>query len=129
MHYDGVPAGYKAGYKARAEMAPDLAVLNAAAVDVFMEAADAKPDMVAAFPLLTKHAEHFPPTYIAICGQDTLRDDGVLMERKLREAGVKTKFDQYDGFPHYFWIFPTLAATNKFVGNTIGAIHWILTQP
>lgn len=31
--------------------------------------------------------------YIQICGADILRDEGLLYEKKLKEAGVKTKLD------------------------------------
>ena len=34
-----------------------------------------------------------PPAYLQICGWDPLRDEGLLYEKLMRDAGVKTKLD------------------------------------
>ncbi|KXJ90039.1 Alpha/Beta hydrolase protein [Microdochium bolleyi] len=47
-------------------------------------------------------AATMPPTYIQVAGQDPLRDDGIVFEKVLREAGVKTRLDAYKGVPHGF---------------------------
>lgn len=38
--------------------------------------------------------------------EDTLRDDGRLMKDALQSAGVNVKFEEFVGYPHYFWTFP-----------------------
>lgn len=48
-----------------------------------------------------------PKSYITISGQDTLRDDGRLLVEALQEGGVKVKYDEFPGYPHYFWTFPS----------------------
>lgn len=62
------------------------------------------------FPGLADDEEiaKFPPTYIVNAQKDCFRDDGFLLEKRLKEAGVPTKLDYYDGLPHYFhgWSFP-----------------------
>jgi len=58
-------------------------------------------------PLLHKKIKDLPKTYIAVCGQDTLRDDGRLFKAALDEAGVPNLYDEYTGYPHWFWAYPS----------------------
>jgi len=44
-------------------------------------------------PLLFPDLEGLPATYIQVCGMDPLRDEAILYERLLKEAGVRTKID------------------------------------
>ena len=80
----------------------------------------------AQFPALSKNIAQYPPTYIATCEFDPLRDDGKVMELVLEKAGVKVKSDYYEGYPHYFWIFPSISDGQKFVQNTIEGIRFVL---
>src|ERR1700761_740243 len=57
-------------------------------------------------PLLHPSLKKLPKVYITGCDKDTLRDDARLMVEALKEAGVPVKFDEYAGYPHYFWTFP-----------------------
>jgi len=48
------------------------------------------------------------------------------MEYALNKAGVKVKSDYYEGYPHYFWTFPSISDGQKFIQNMIAGIHFIL---
>lgn len=41
-----------------------------------------------------------PPTWIAIAGQDMLSIEGIAFAGKLRDAGVRTTINTYEGTPH-----------------------------
>jgi len=53
----------------------------------FAESVEAMEDDPSVFVLLSRHLEVFPPTYIAVCEVDPLRDDGIIMGHILKEAG------------------------------------------
>lgn len=54
------------------------------------------------FPGLAEDLSEFPPSYIVAAEKDCFRDDGLLLNWMLEQAGIKTKLDYYEGLPHYF---------------------------
>ena len=51
----------------------------------------APPTDVRLSPLLAPSHANLPPAFIQAMGQDVLKDDAVVYEKVLREAGVSTK--------------------------------------
>lgn len=67
--------------------------------------------------------------FFQVGGLDPLRDEAVLYDRKLREAGVLTRFELYSGYGHMFWTnYPELEESTKFVQDTLKGMRWLLTQ-
>lgn len=79
------------------------------------------------FVTLSRHLSSYPPVYIATCEKDILRDDGVVLERALGDAGVKrVKRDHYVGFPHYFFVFPSVKTGRTFILNVVRGVRFVL---
>ncbi|TCD70239.1 hypothetical protein EIP91_004420 [Steccherinum ochraceum] len=57
-----------------------------------------------------------PPTYLLIAGLDVLRDEGILYERLIREAGVKTRLTILH-----------LSASKKFEQDLQDGVAWLLS--
>jgi len=51
-------------------------------------------------PLLAEEFKEFPPTYISVAGCDPLRDQGIMLAKKMDAAGVNVKFEVMGGYPH-----------------------------
>lgn len=67
--------------------------------------------------------------YLQVAGLDPLRDEAVLYDRKLREAGVLTRFDLYAGHGHMFWTnYPELKRSTEFVEDTLKGMRWLLEK-
>ncbi|KAK0761520.1 hypothetical protein N5P37_006473 [Trichoderma harzianum] len=66
-----------------------------------------------------------PPTLVMVCGDDALRDQGLIYQQKLDRLGVPTKLNAYAGYPHVFWIFPDLAMSKKWYQDLLEGLQWL----
>jgi acetyl esterase/lipase len=67
--------------------------------------------------------------FFQVGGLDPLRDEAVLYDRVLREAGVLTRFELYAGYGHMFWTnYPELEESEKFVRDTLAGVKWLLEK-
>lgn len=127
-HPTSVPAEYKSHYTAYTENGSGVPIIDAESMQIFFETAGADPHDEKTFVTLSRDLGRFPPTYIATCGKDPLRDDGKVLEMMLKKEGVKTKSDFYAGVPHYFWLFPGIQGGEEFLGNVVKGAQWVLAN-
>ncbi|KAH7409776.1 Alpha/Beta hydrolase protein [Phaeosphaeria sp. MPI-PUGE-AT-0046c] len=73
--------------------------------------------------------EGAPKAFFQVGGIDPLRDEAVMYDRVLREAGVLTRFELYSGFGHMFWTnYPELEESAEFVKDTLKGMKWLLEK-
>lgn len=70
----------------------------------------------------------FPPTVLLTCSKDCMRDDSVVLEAALKDAGVPVWSKQYKGMPHYFHIFVQLPKSRAFLSDICEGIRWALKE-
>ena len=127
-HWDNVPEKYKSKYTAIEDNAKDVPVIDKESMQDFYKLTAVDPKDSTCFTILSDKLGDFPPVYVTTCEYDPLRDDGTILLEALKEKGVQTKHDYYEGFPHYFWIFPPVPEAQEYVGNLIGGIEWLKSQ-
>nr|GME46617.1 Zinc finger DPH-type [Neofusicoccum parvum] len=133
LHPAAVPERWRHLYFSR-EQNGDAPVLNGEALEYIkgMYKADVRSDLFAPVNsegwLALGNAEKMPPYYLQVCGMDPVRDDGLVFEKMLREAGVKTRIDVIPGVPHGPDVFAAvgLAAAKKARKDSIMALGWLL---
>ncbi|KAJ7664676.1 Alpha/Beta hydrolase protein [Mycena polygramma] len=107
------------------EQNKDAPILTWEHVEFFFACLQGEPSEPELSPLLLSH-EGLPQTYIQVL--DPLRDEVLLYERLLCEAGVKTRFDVYPGVPHAFHVsFSELSMTKKWEKDIREGIRWLLS--
>lgn len=132
MHPEQVPAEFRPDYTAYEENA-EGPLINRAAMYVFnsLNGCDARKDDVYVFPALhpllrAGSSRELPPTYISTCGADPLRDDGTVIERALTRLGVPCRLRNYEGLPHFFWIYPEIPTGDTFREDTVEGVSFVL---
>lgn len=125
VHPAHVPSRHEDSYRSFYDCA-DAPANTASAMNIFFEAVGARPEDSDLFVIHSKHLDSFPATYIAVCGVDPLRDDGIIMYNALKEAGVPTKIDHYVGLPHVFWAFGCRPPNCDFLGDVISGIKFVI---
>ncbi|KAF9776408.1 hypothetical protein IL306_005395 [Fusarium sp. DS 682] len=77
--------------------------------------------------LFDSHEDIAKKAYFAICGWDPRRDEAILLDQLLQEAGLSTKSHIYSGLPHGFWTTcPDLPVSKKWLQDLLDGVRWLL---
>lgn len=126
FHPDHIPITLRDSHTSYEENGSSQRVVDIECLKTFCRAIDAKPNDSTLFPGLSPHLANFPATYIVTCGADPLRDDGLVLQKQLEEAGVRVKGNHYVGLPHMFWMFPDFVGCARFNKNLLAGIKFVL---
>ncbi|RPD59231.1 hypothetical protein L226DRAFT_536239 [Lentinus tigrinus ALCF2SS1-7] len=122
------PEKYKAEIRSFDEYT-DTPLMNKGLVEHFFRAYGATPSDVRVSPIRASSHAGLPPAFIQVQEFDPVRDDGILYEKVLREAGVPAKLIQYKGCLHGFhYTFPHIGAAVKIDHDARDGLRWLLKQ-
>ncbi|KAJ4177043.1 hypothetical protein NW759_017472 [Fusarium solani] len=129
LHNRYIPEAYRSTHQSYVENRDGVPMIDLASLDAFFDDASLDPKDEDYFAALDQdHHKLLPPTYVATCEIDPLRDDGKVLAESLKTSGVSVKTDHYDGLPHCFWVFPGLPESQRFMENTVNGVKWILSK-
>uniref|UniRef100_A0A0W0F0A8 Alpha/beta hydrolase fold-3 domain-containing protein n=1 Tax=Moniliophthora roreri TaxID=221103 RepID=A0A0W0F0A8_MONRR len=126
------PAAYPEKYKSSLlsmEQNKDAPGLSKAATMDFLGWYNAPPEDLRISPLLLPSHKELPPAFIQVCGFDPLRDEGILYERVLKEAGVLTRLEVYPGTTHGFHLqYASIKQGAKWREDCKEGLRWLLQR-
>ncbi|KAI1335925.1 alpha/beta-hydrolase [Xylariaceae sp. FL0016] len=130
LHPEFVPAEFRASFVAYVENAVGAPLIDRAAMYVFNahNGADKMKDDPYVFPALHARKAELPPVYLSTCGADPLRDDGTVIKLALDKYGVRNMLKNYEGLPHFFWIFPEIKTGDTFRADSVDGVRFVLDR-
>ncbi|ESK83027.1 esterase lipase [Moniliophthora roreri MCA 2997] len=128
IHKDAYPEKHRSSLLSL-EQNKDAPILTKAGIEMFLRLYNAPPADTRISPLLLSSHRGLPPAFIQVAGLDPLRDEALLYEKLLKEAGVATKLEVYPGVPHGFSvIFPQLKQSTKCLNDITEGLRWLLKR-
>ncbi|RDX45680.1 hypothetical protein OH76DRAFT_1533590 [Lentinus brumalis] len=120
------PEKYKAAIRSF-DIYADMPLLSKKAALRFFETYGPPPSDVRVSPILASSHSGLPPAFIQVMELDLVRDDGIVYEQVLREAGVPVKLIQYPGVFHgFYYAFPGISSAVKLDRDAREGIQWLL---
>ncbi|KAI0708760.1 Alpha/Beta hydrolase protein [Cerioporus squamosus] len=126
-HPDAYPEQYKADFRAFGENS-GTPLLSSELARLLLDMYGAPPSDLGTYPLLAPSHAGLPPAFIQVQEVDPLHDDGIVYEKALRAAGVKTQLVQNRGTLHgfHYYFFDT-AVAQKQDRDAREGLRWLLS--
>ncbi|KAK4495897.1 hypothetical protein PRZ48_013165 [Zasmidium cellare] len=135
QHKDRLPHKYRERYLSRAQ--PECIENGVSSEKLFKFARDLcneDQESVLFAPLIWSDDpsyghDRYPRTYFQVCGMDPPRDEALIFDDILKEAGTSTRLDLYAGLPHVFWhSFKELEQSKAWAQDTLDGFAWLMDQ-
>ncbi|KAK7060786.1 hypothetical protein VNI00_000519 [Paramarasmius palmivorus] len=127
IHKDAYPQKYKSSLLSL-EQNKNATMLSLEIINFTLKLYQAPPTDTRVSPLLLSSHRGLPPAFIQVAGYDPLRDEGLLYEKLLKEAGVTTRLEVYPGVPHGFSFLPQLNQAVKCADDWNKGLRWLLKK-
>lgn len=124
---DSVPVRFKEVFVAR-EQSSEAPLLNKTSLEYLKRWSgwDPESDLRYAVNSVSDISQQ-PRTYLQVGALDPYRDDTLVYDELLREAGVETRLDFYTGCPHLHWmVMPDLEISKRTRADTLVGLGWLL---
>lgn len=127
MDDDCVPDRFKDLFIARKE-SENTPFLNKASLEALQQWSQWDPRSELRYVVNSKNdISKLPRVYLQVGAMDPYRDDTLIYDEMLKEAGVETKIDLYAGCPHlHMMILPDLEVSKRTRIDTIVGLGWLL---
>jgi len=102
-------------------------IINAVVMDKFWDYYN-PPAHSYGSPLLQESLQNLPPAYVLVAGLDPLQDEGILYAKLLARAGVPVRTREWPGFPHAFYLIPTMQASRTVLSELVEALDTLLSR-
>jgi len=127
IHPDAIPDELKSLW--RPERYKDSAMLTRDVIKTCSDAYGAPAEEPLCSVLLHPDLKDLPATYLVGCTKDPTFDDMMMLYSKLNQAGVPVQFEVAHGFPHFFWMLPTLQRSQELMDNWTVRLKEMICDP
>ncbi|RDW91626.1 hypothetical protein BP5796_02791 [Coleophoma crateriformis] len=124
VHPDAIPAELKSEFTP--EKNPHCSLLSYESMAVFYETYGAPPNHPEFSILINENLARLPRTYLAVCGKDPLRYDGLALAKVMKEKGAEVQMDLFEGLPHIFWSCPGFELTPPALEKMVQGMKWVI---
>lgn len=135
QYTDRLPQKYRERYLSRTQKECVNSGISSKEVSTFTRnLCDEDSESVLFAPLIWSDGPSFghagyPKTYLQVCGMNPPRDEALIFEDMLEEAGVSTRLDMYAGLPHVFWhVYKDLDQSKAWMQNTLKGFAWLMSS-
>ena len=69
-----------------------------------------------------------PRTYLVACGKDPTHDEVLMLRDEMEAQGAQVELKVYEGYPHCFFIVPTLKASAEYLDVLVQKIRELVLE-